>query len=342
LEPVYWAFQDDDRYQLSVLVGKDKKRVGHILLLSQRKRIENTLRVRGYSVTDQTEGFDGVFCGAQVKNPERFGDAKLFNLDHGPGIKTLRYRHLLRQKSTKYYCFVEGQYRIDKFKKYGLDKIHDVYDTGLPKLDQFFDGYYDRQQLHMEFGLDSDKKTVLYAPSYKPTSIFLVGDKLRTLCDDYNVIVKLHPYSWSGKYASRSHHRLFETLVREEPRIHLAGPNAYDIRPYMFVADTMISDGSSVINEFLALERCGIIIDLPDEKHHDGTSLLEEQNAEWLRDSFIHIAPDDDLKQAVDAAIEPSAQRMRAIIRDKQFIFSYTDGQSAQRVKQIVERILFT
>ncbi|MEA3318327.1 MAG: CDP-glycerol glycerophosphotransferase family protein, partial [Bacteroidota bacterium] len=272
LEPIYREFEKDGNYELYLSIGKNQKRFLYLFLISQKEKIENTFKNKGYKITNNTEGFDAVFCGAQVRNPLQFGDTKLINVDHGPGIKSLRYRHLLKQKDTKYICFVEGKYRIEKFKKYGLDKIHDVFDTGLPKLDKFFNGYFDRNKLIEEYNLDKNKKTVLYAPSYKPTSIFLIGDKIASLLDKYNVIVKLHPYSWSGKYASHSHHRFFERLRKKHSNLHLVMPEKHDIMPYMYIADTMISDGSSVINEFLAMEKCGIIVDLPIESHSDGKS----------------------------------------------------------------------
>ncbi|MCK5076071.1 MAG: CDP-glycerol glycerophosphotransferase family protein [Calditrichia bacterium] len=342
LEPIYNEFKKDENFELYIKVGKNQKRFFTIFLISQKKQIENRFKKNGYQVTSQTQGFDAVFCGAQVKNPELFGNAKLCNVDHGPGIKTLRYRHLIKQKNVNYYCFVEGKYRVEKFIKYGLDKIHEVYDTGLPKLDKFFNGYYNKKKLIEEFKIDKNKKTVLYAPSYKPTSIFMIGEQVVYLLDRYNVIVKLHPYSWSGKYASHSHHKFFEKMLGKYPNLHLVRQEEHDVMPYMFVADTMISDGSSVINEFLSLEKCGIIVDLPDDeqKHSDGKPLLEDKSSEWLEDSFIHLNPSDDLHNAVEEAINPSNERKSFIKKDKEYIFSYTDGKSAKRVKEITEGML--
>ena len=342
LKSIYDEYAAENRHKLFIKVGKNQRRVLKLFLVSDKSKIEDKYKKLDYTITDETIGFDVVFLGAQAKKPERFGSAILCNVDHGPGIKTLRYRHLLKQQNVQYHCFVEGQYRIDKFKKYGLDKIHKVYDTGLPKLDRFFNGTYNKAKLINEFGLNPEKKNVLYAPSYKPTSIFLIGDQIPKLIDDYNIIVKLHPYSWQGKYASHSHHKFFEKMVRQFPGIHLVGPAKTDIMPYMYIADTMISDGSSVINEFLDLERCGIIVDLPDEEqtHHDGTPLLEDKSSEWLKESFIHLSPGSDILKAVQRALNPSSGRKEALLKDKAYLFSYTDGKAASRVKQVVDSIL--
>ena len=342
LKPIYDEYETEGNHNLFIKIGKNQRRIFKLFLVSDKYKLEQKYKKCGYTITNLTKGFDVVFLGAQAKDPEQFSSSLLCNVDHGPGIKTLRYRHLLKQKNVQYHCFVEGQYRIDKFKKYGLDTIHKVYDTGLPKLDRFFNETYNKAKLIDEFKLDPGKKTVLYAPSYKPTSIFLIGDQIPTLLDDYNVIVKLHPYSWQGKYVSHSHHRFFEKMVRQYPGIHLVNPDRTDIMPYMYIADTMISDGSSVINEFLALERCGIIIDLPDEEqtHHDGTPLLENKSSEWLKESFVHLSSGEDILKAVEMALIPSSARKESLIRDKAYLFSYTDGKSASRVKQVVDSIL--
>ena len=127
----------------------------------------------------------------------------------------------------------------------------------------FWENHYDRDSLIKKTGLDPDKKTVLYAPSYKPSCIEFIKDRIADLIPKYNLIVKLHPYSWGGKYASHSQHRYYEKLAKERPGVFLIGKEDYDIYPYMYASDTMISDTSSVVNEFLALGRHGIIYELP-------------------------------------------------------------------------------
>jgi CDP-glycerol glycerophosphotransferase (TagB/SpsB family) len=231
---------------------------------------------------------------------------------------------------------------MQKLAEHGLDKIDLVYDVGLPKLDPFFTGAYSRESIITKHGLDPAKKIVLYAPTYKPTSLFEVGEKIHTLLDDYNVVVKLHPYSWSGKYAPHSQHRLYEKLARQYPQLCLVPPTEHDIMPYLFAADTMISEASSVINEFLALGRCGIIFDLEDEKlkHSDGEPLLEEKTTEWLKDSYVHLSKAEDLPAAVAEALAPSPQRQACLQRDMKYIYSCTDGTSSQKVKKVIEELV--
>ncbi len=342
LKPIYDEFDRDGKFELFLRFGRNRKRVLYFFTVSRREKIEERYRNEGYRVTRETLGFDVVFAGAQLKDPKRFGSAMLCNVDHGPGIKTLRYRHLLRQTDVKYHCFVEGPYRVEKFKKYGLDKIHEIHSVGLPKLDILFNETYNRDDLFQKMGLDPNRKVVLYAPSFKPTSIFLIGESVVKLSSLYQVIVKLHPYSWSGLYASHEQHLVFERLKKQYPSFFLVPPEKHDIRPFLFVADVIISDGSSVINEFLALERCGIIVDLPENRltHGDGKPLLENSSSKWLKESFVHIRAGDNLEEAVEKAINPSDERKKKIQEDKNYLFSHTDGHSSKRVKEIVKKWL--
>lgn len=341
-EPIYRTLAQDPEYELFLRLGPNQKRVLGIFLLSQKKKLEENYRSQGFKITQNTKGFHAVICGTPLKHPEHYGDALLVNVDHGPGIKTLRYRSFLKQPNTPYVVFVEGPYRVEKFQKYGLDKIETIYDVGLPKLDRFFDGSYDRERIHEQIGLDPRKKTVLYAPSYKPTSIYMIQDKLPGLLQEYNVIVKLHPYSWEGKYAPHKQHRIFERLAHKYPELYLVPRQEHNMMPYMFASDTMISDGSSVINEFLALGRVGIIFDLDDDnlKHSDGQPLLENPSSQWLKDSFIHIQSAKDLRQAVAEALAPSAERQKQLSKDRDYIFSYLDGRSAERVKEKLDQLI--
>jgi len=93
LKPVYDEFVKTGNYDIQLMIGKNSRRFLGIFLISQRSLLEKKYTNLGYNITRKTKGFDAVFCGAQIKNPKQFGSALLCNVDHGPGIKTLRYRH---------------------------------------------------------------------------------------------------------------------------------------------------------------------------------------------------------------------------------------------------------
>ena len=80
---------------------------------------------------------------------------------------------------------------------------------------------------------------------------------------------------------------------------------------------------------------------LPKKSYHsDGKSVLEEDINSWLSNSFVHIDRPNQLKSAVETALNPSPKRQTAIYSDRDKIFSFVDGKSSVRVKRQIEKFL--
>ncbi len=332
--PLWHQMCQDEQLELYLRIGKMQKRFWGIFLLSQTKKVAQ--KFAGYRLTEQTKGFDAVICGDTLKNPQEYGGALLCNIEHAVSIKTQRYRKLAQQAGkVRYIRFVEGSYRQKILEKYL--PASDIYALGLPKLDQLFDGSYSREKVINQLRLDPQKKIVLYAPSYKPTSIFELTPHLAN-CLDYNVIIKLHPYSWGGKYAKHSQHRLVEKIAQKCPHLTLIPENQVNIMPFMVAADTLITEGSSVMNEFLAMDKVGIIY-TTDAKHSDGQSVLQENIDSWLK-SFLHIDSGKQLPNALLEACNPSAERLKKLEHDKNFIYDYCDKNASKRVCAQIKKLL--
>ena len=343
LMPLYEVMKDDSKYDIQFYVGKDEKRFLGIFLLPQRKQIEERLIKMGIKITDKTNGFDLVISGDVLKNPKNYGDVVRVHLDHGVGTKTLRIRNIQKQKNYHYHVFLEGQYWLDYIKSLGWENLADFYLTGLPKLDPlFWEGYYDNAALTKKLGINPNKKTVLFAPSYKPSCISYVQSCITDLLPEYNLIVKLHPYSWGGKYASHSQHKFYEKLAKKHSDVFLIEKKDYDIYPYLFLADTLISDTSSVINEFLALGKHGIIYVLPESKlkHSDGMESVSIDPKDWLDGAFPKMYKPEDLLTAVESALNPTQKMVTKLIEYRNYFFTGLDGKSTQRVKAKIDEIM--
>ncbi len=332
--PLWQEMSKDSQLELYLKIGKIQKRFLGVFLLSQTKKIAQ--KFRDFPITDKTEGFDAVVCGDTLKNPQLYGDALLCNIEHAVSIKTQRYRKLAQQAGkVRYIRFVEGQYRKKILERYLPPS--DIFALGLPKLDQLFDGSYSHQAVINKLKLDPSKKIVLYAPSYKPTSIFELTPYLAN-CRDYNVILKLHPYSWGGKYASHRQHRFVEKIAKRHSNLILIKEDDTNIMPYMVAADTLITEGSSVMNEFVAMDKVGIIYTC-DAKHSDGQSVLQEDIGSWLT-SYPHIASGEQLKDALQTACHPSTEQLTQLKKDKDFIYSYCDSAASARVTAQIKKLL--
>ena len=343
LFPLYNELRKDPDYDIQFHVGKDEKRFLGIFLIPQKNQIEKRLTGKGLKITDRTSGFDLVICGDVLKHPERYGDVVRVHLDHGVGIKTLRIRNIQRQKNFHYHVFLEGQYWYDYIKSLGWENVANFYLTGIPKLDPlFWYGYYDNEKLIRKLSLNPDKKTVLFAPSYKPSCIKFIQKKITDLIPEYNLVIKLHPYSWAGKYASHSQHRFYEKLAQINKDVFLISKEDYDIYPYLYLANTLISETSSVINEFLALGKHGIIYVLPTSKlkHSDGMESVSVDPKEWLKGAFPHMFKPDDLLPAVKSALNPTPEMKKKLVEYRNYFFSGLDGFSGKRVKEKIDELM--
>ncbi len=343
LNPLFEEMARDPEYDLWIRAGKDQHRFLGLFLVSNRSRIQEKLLAGGFQVTDKTTGFDGIVCGDALKKPEKYDRVPVFHLDHGVGIKTLRIRNIVRQKNMRYHVFLEGRYWLDYIKSLGWEDRADFHVTGLPKLDPFFrKGFYDGEKLKKELNLDPSRKTILFAPSYKPSCIGEIGESIIELASDYNLIVKLHPYSWGGKYAPHSQHLIYQKLAEKHQGFYLVPKDDFDVYPYLYVSDTLISDTSSVINEFLALGRHGIIYELPQGRllHSDGMPVLSLDPTEWLKGAFPHVNSPCQLSEAVHKALNPCVEMKEKLEVYRNYFFTGLDGKASLRVKGVIDGIL--
>jgi hypothetical protein len=339
LDPIYRCMKDRPEYDIYFTCPDDKERVFLIFQRSLRKRIEEELRAEGLRVTRETRGFDVIVTGDVLRNPEEYGDALLCFINHGTGIKTILYRLLAKATQTRYLIFVEGEYRKKRIDDFGVRGASEVHVVGYPKLDPVFRGELDRNEIISEWNLDPARKTVLFAPTYKPTCIDKVRGNILEQTRDHNLIIKLHQYSWRGKYAPHWHHKLYEKAVLDYPHARLIPPDRHNIIPFIYVADTMLSEASSTIFEFLALGRVGIIFDLECDRlsHHDGMPLLDEDNRMFLEGAFVHINEASQIGGAVERALNPGPDMKTRIGEMKNLLFYKLDGHASDRIVSIIE-----
>ncbi|HEX8562898.1 MAG TPA: CDP-glycerol glycerophosphotransferase family protein [Flavobacterium sp.] len=147
----------------------------------------------------------------------------------------------------------QGPYFTNGFRK-GAQKHKDfeVLETGWPKLDVYgadTSGFAEiKNALLAEHGA---QKLLLYAPTFSPklTSAPHLQDAIRSLAQnkEYLILLKFHPLmaqEWLDAY---------QKLAAEVPNIIYE--NEKNIVKFLLMADLLISDTSSVIYEFLLLDK---------------------------------------------------------------------------------------
>ncbi len=218
-----------------------------------------------------------------------------------------------------------------------------VVKVGYPKMDPYFTaGNFDRDKILQSLGLDPKKPVILFAPTYKPTCIYDLKDAIFEATTEYNLIIKLHHYSWLGKYASHRQHKIFEQRIKQYEHAVIIPKDDYSILPLLYISDTLVSEASGAITEFLATGKTGIIYNLDQEslKHSDGEVLLGFDNREYLKDSFVHINRPDELQAGIERALHPTVEMKNAQKDDRDKIFYKLDGKASTRVKQTVEQLI--
>lgn len=343
MDPLIDVFSADKKYDIALSLEEEKYKKWGIFSVSRKQDFSQYLDSGRLRLSDENEKFDVVIVGDTIREAAKFGKILLCFVNHGTGIKNILYRNLKRHAGTKYMIFVEGDYRVEKLRESGALGSSEVFKIGLPKLDPCFrPGVFNRDEILESCGLNPQKKTVLFAPTYKPTCMYQVKDHIFRETVDYNLIIKLHHYSWMGKYAPHKQHRIFQRRVGKYPNAVLIPVQKYNILPLMYAADTLISEASSTVFDFLALNKFGIIYDLEHEKlkHSDGEHLLTTDNRDFLKGAFIHINRPDMINEAVKRALNPTREMVEKADQYRGYFFHKLDGNASLRLKEMVERLL--
>ncbi|NQS99187.1 MAG: CDP-glycerol glycerophosphotransferase family protein [candidate division Zixibacteria bacterium] len=343
MDPLIDAFAGDPKYDIAISLEEERMKKWGIFNRPAGDKFGNIIDDGRFRITDENERFDVIIVGDTIRDAAKYGGTLLCFINHGTGIKNILYRNLKRHAGTKYMIFVEGDYRVEKLKESGCLGESEVFKVGLPKLDPYFlEGYFNREKILSKYNLNPKKKTVLFAPTYKPTCMYEVKDHIFTETRDYNLIIKLHHYSWMGKYAPHRQHKMFEKRVAEYPHSVLIPVEDYNILSLMAAADTLISEASSTVFDFLAMNKTGIIFDLEYEKmkHSNGEYVLTTDNREFLKGAFVHINKPSQISDAIMQALNPTKEMIELADGYRKYFFHRLDGRASFRVKTEVERLL--
>ena len=165
---------------------------------------------------------------------------------HGIGLKQSYYTDIDPRIDLR---AVESKSRLAELKSHGHNNL---VLTGFTKCDPlaFPQNKIDLNQL----GLNTSHKTILYAPSFYPSSLEGCLSSLEKISYETNIIVKLHDFSWyENRYLYQS--KAIQKLANEYDNIYLVPQKDYNIIPFYQVADLLISDISSTMFEYLYLNK---------------------------------------------------------------------------------------
>ena len=180
----------------------------------------------------------------------------------------------------------------------------DVVETGWPKLDPLF-----TLHPHTERYKDSDRKVILYAPTFSPslTSTYALHEEIKSLSQNENWLwlVKFHPK------VSKEEFQLYQSLESDTLKI----VETSEIIPLLQAADVLLSDTSSIISEFAFQTKPAV-------------SFRNRAPDQWL----INFEESSDLKKSIERALGASPEHLELMQQHFKQIHPFQDGQSSKRV----------
>ncbi len=181
---------------------------------------------------------------AKLGSPTR--TAQLY---HGIGMKNDVYQPGLMKMDIR---FTEGPHYTDILAR--LFPGRPMCEVGYAKLDPLFGPAEDRPAVDLAgAGLSSSRPTLLYAPTFYPSSIEMMPDDLPARFAGFNLIVKPHMFTYSKPRYEKQRRKLARWATHANCLLVEAA--AFNLLPYMNTADLMISDASSALFEFAALNK---------------------------------------------------------------------------------------
>ena len=185
-------------------------------------------------------------------------------------------------------------------------------------------------------------KTVLYAPGHRAqmSSLAMLGENIVELIrgsrHDVTLVIKPHPETfirqpkWIETWAKAARENDRVVLV-EDPDAHML--------PYLQAADVLLSDVSSAVFDFLAVDRPILLLRNPE--HTADKEGYDPQGIEWRwREVGREIGRIDDLARAVDLALKTPDAGTELRARYRNALFGETmDGATAERFVDLITEL---
>ncbi|MCB2212046.1 glycosyltransferase [bacterium] len=264
-----------------------------------------------------------------------FGCGKIVNIGHGLLSKGQYFTDtdMIHRENLEDLLCVPGPYHRQRIAEGGRVFVP-VVATGFPKLDKLFDPEGpSREELLRRYKVDPSKRVVLFAPTFNMalSSIPILWMRVAELVDDDTVLmIKLHSSSLPEFKAS------YKELSEAVPNIIYSDDP--DITNLLRVADVMVTDVSSVMMEFMALDKPVVLFDNPNQytyRHYDPRDI----EYAW-RDVGIRASTLDEVKAAIRRSFANPGEFHEQRQRYGEQILADRQGGAAANVVTAIRNLL--
>jgi len=238
-----------------------------------------------------------------------------------PGLKVQVFHGLCEEKPGHYdirgyfdlYC-TPGPLMTKTMKENRKKNAHYlIRETGWPKVDQILRPH-NQTEVRKELNLHVENPVILYAPTFsrrfKSTSE--MADVIRNVPrDDETWVIKFHDLM------SEEDRALFDSTSNVIIYDH------HDIIPLLRASDVLISDTSSVVYEFMLLDKPVITV-----------------NAIARPEKGIDISDINNMRTAVDRSLENPGEYSKARMRIMKRMHPYRDTENARRAFEAADDVI--
>jgi CDP-glycerol glycerophosphotransferase (TagB/SpsB family) len=231
------------------------------------------------------------------------------------------------------FACISSEWLREEYIRRGWNPRIDYWITGFVPLDRMVNR--DTRMVTLPDTFSTGTRTLLYAPTWNKffSSMEMLGNgwigSLRDRLPDLNIIIKPHPHIFRMFPGCISRWR---TIADHYERVLLIEDPEANIYDYLPFADVLLSDASSVIFYYLALDRPMVLVNNPLRFQDKGAYDPEGHEWQW-RDMGIQIERAEELNDAVVMSLERPEEKakQRAIYRERIF-GGIPDGKAAMRV----------
>jgi len=253
-------------------------------------------------------------------------------------------RHAARNSITGCdFACVSSEWVRDEFTQRGWNPRLGYWITGFVPMDSVLNDTFSASPPALPESFAHARATLLYAPTWNRflSSAEVLGptwiDRLGEVAPDVNVIIKPHA---STPVCSPKWMEMWRRAVRRNHRAYLVEDTDSSVYDYFPLADVLLSDASSVIFYYLALDRPLILVSNP--RREKDRLCYDPSDPEWQwRDMGIEISREEELTGAVLRCLEhPEEKRtQRALYRERVF-GNNLDGLAATKIASQIRSLL--
>jgi hypothetical protein len=267
--------------------------------------------------------------------------ARRLNFFHGVAGKYDLDRPAGLPMGFEYYDRVAfiNQDRMTRYLESGVVTPGQARLVGYPKLDRLASGRLDGMVVRRELGLDAQRSTALYAPTYSTaSSLHLAGESIVTTLADagLNVIVKLHDRSLDPdpRYTGGIDWRARMRSLDRRGRVKYV--ESADASPFLAAADVMVTDHSSIGFEFLVLDRPLVVFDAPELA---AAARINPEKVSLLRSAATVVRDTRELAAAVQSELRAPGRLSGPRRRIASEMF-HDAGHATERALALVRELL--